>query len=84
MEGLREIMEIAIDGKLGELVIAYKDRLARFGYEMIEWIIEKYSQGKITVVYEDEEETPEEEITKDIIQIMNVYVAKINGRRKYI
>ena len=83
-EGLREIMEIAIDGKLGELVIAYKDRLARFGYEMIEWIIEKYSQGKITVVYEDEEETPEEEITKDIIQIMNVYVAKINGRRKYI
>ncbi|AQN68778.1 hypothetical protein [Saudi moumouvirus] len=30
-----------------------------------------------------EEETPEEEITKDILQIMNVYVAKINGRRKY-
>lgn len=31
----------------------------------------------------DEEETPEEEITKDIIAIMNVYTAKLNGKRKY-
>lgn len=81
--GLKEIVELAIDGKIGELVIAYKDRLARFGYEMIEWIITKYSQGQIIVMNRREEETPEEEITRDILQIMNVYVAKINGRRKY-
>jgi predicted site-specific integrase-resolvase len=31
-------------------VIAYKDRLARFGYEMIERIIEEYSNGKITII----------------------------------
>ena len=34
-------------------------------------------------VNKKEEETPTEEITKDIIAIMNVYVAKINGLRKY-
>jgi predicted site-specific integrase-resolvase len=28
------------------VVIAYKDRLTRFGYEIIEYIIEKYSNGK--------------------------------------
>ena len=82
-KGLKEIIELAIDGKINEIVVAYKDRLARFGYEMIEWIINKYSQGEIVVMYKKEEETPEEEITKDIIQIMNVYVAKMNGRRKY-
>lgn len=82
-KGLKEIIELAIDGKINEIVVAYKDRLARFGYEMIEWIINKYSQGEIVIMNKKEEETPEEEITKDIIQIMNVYVAKMNGRRKY-
>ncbi|NBP16244.1 IS607 family transposase, partial [bacterium] len=63
--------------------VAYKDRLSRFGFEMIEWLIEKYSNGKIIVINKTEEKTPTEEITKDIISIMNVYVAKINGLRKY-
>jgi putative resolvase len=82
-KGLREIIEMGINGKIEELIIAHKDRLARFGYEMIEWIIKKYSNGKITIVNKTKNETPEEEIVKDVLQIMNVYVAKINGRRKY-
>ena len=57
--------------------------MTRFGYELIEWIIQKYSRGKITIINKREEKTPLEEITKDIISIMNVYVAKINGLRKY-
>ncbi len=80
-KGLRKIIDMSIEGTVGEVVITYKDRLARFGYDLIKWLIEKYSNGKITIIYKKEEETPEEEITKDIIQIMNVYVAKINGRR---
>ena len=82
-DGLNKIIDLAIKGELEELVIAYKDRLARFGYEMIERIIEEYSNGKITIINKSEEETPAEEITKDIVLIMNVYVAKINGLRKY-
>ena len=82
-KGLKKIIEMAIDGTLGELVITYKDRLARFGYELIEWIIETYSNGTIKVINKKEEETPEEEITTDILQIMNVYVAKVNGRRSH-
>ena len=73
---------MTIEGKIEEIVITYKDRLVRFGYELIEWLIEKYSNGKIKIINKKEEETTEEEITKDILQIMNVYVAKINGRRK--
>jgi putative resolvase len=82
-EGLRKIIDYAINGEIEEIVIAYKDRLTRFGYEMIEYIVEKYSKGKIKITNKTEEETPEEEITKDIVTIMNVYVAKINGLRKY-
>ena len=46
-------------------------------------MINTYSNGEIKVENKKEEETPEEEISKDIIAIMNVYVAKINGLRKY-
>ena len=81
-KGLKELIELAIERKVKEVVITYKDRLTRFGYELIEWLIKKYSNGIIKIINKNEEETPEEEITKDIIQIMNVYVAKINGRRK--
>ena len=37
-------------GYLEELVVMHKDRLARFGYELIEHIINKYSNGNIKIV----------------------------------
>ena len=82
-EGLKKIIELAIRGELDEVIITYKDRLARFGYELIEDLIKEQSNGKITIINKNEEETPTEELTKDIISIMNVYVTKVNGLRKY-
>jgi putative resolvase len=81
--GLLKIIDMGIKGEINELVIAYKDRLARFGYDMIENIIEKYSTGKIIIINNEMEKTPIEEVSDDIISIMNIYVAKINGLRKY-
>ena len=82
-KGLLEIIDSAINGEIEEIIIAYKDRLARFGYDMIEHIITKYSKGKIIIINKKEEETPLDEVTKDIVSIMNIYTAKINGLRKY-
>ena len=66
-----------------ELVVAYRDRLTRFGYELIEDIIKTYSNGRIIVLNEEDKLEPEEEIVKDIMAFMNVYVANMNGLRKY-
>jgi len=82
-EGLNKIIDYAIKGEIEILVIAYKDRLVRFGYEMIERLIKEYSDGVIRVENAKEEETPMIELSKDIVSIMNVYVAKMNGLRKY-
>lgn len=82
-KGYLKILDMAIKGELNELVITYKDRLSRFGYDQIEYIIKKYSKGKIIVLNEDIEKTPTEEITEDIVAIMNIYVAKVNGLRKH-
>ena len=81
--GLRKIIDLAIKGKIETLVIAYKDRLTRFGYELIEDLIREYSQGKIIIIQEKDDMEPEEELVKDVLQLMNVFVAKMNGLRKY-
>jgi len=82
-KGLNKIIDMSIKGEIEILIVAYKDRLARFGYELIEKLIKEYSKGEIKIENKKEEETPADEITKDIMEIMNVYVAKMNGLRKY-
>ena len=81
--GIKKIIKLAINGKINELVVAYKDRLTRFGYELIEELITEYSNGKIIILNETDKLEPEEELVKDMMAIMNVYVAKMNGLRKY-
>ena len=81
--GINKIINLAIEGKINELIVAYKDRLTRFGFELIEELIQKYSKGKIVILNEKEQIEPEEELVKDVMSILNVYVAKMNGLRKY-
>jgi predicted site-specific integrase-resolvase len=81
--GIKKIINLAIEGKVNELVVAYKDRLTRFGFELIEELIEKYSKGKIIIINQKNVIEPEEELVKDVMSILNVYVAKMNGLRKY-
>ena len=81
--GIRKIIDLAISGKIEEVVVVYKDRLTRFGFELIEDLIKKYSGGKITIMNKKAEIPPEEELALDVIQIMNVFTAKMNGLRKY-
>ena len=81
-KGLNTIIDLAINDELDEVVIAYKDRLARFGYDLIERLINKYSSGKI-IVLNDCTKSPQDELTNDLVSIMNVFSAKLNGMRKY-
>jgi predicted site-specific integrase-resolvase len=80
--GLNKIIDMAINGKINKVVIAYKDRLTRFGYELIERLIKEYSNGEIEIINK-KDKNKNEEIMGDMLQIMNVFVAKINGNRKY-
>ena len=79
---MNKIIKMAISKEIDELVVMYKDRLARFGFELIENIIKEGSNGKITIVSKNNE-SPEEELTKDLVSIINVFSAKLNRMRKY-
>jgi predicted site-specific integrase-resolvase len=81
--GLLKIINNSIKGRIEEIVVVHKDRLCRFGYDLIKYLIKEYSNGKITVLAEENKKEPKEELVDDILQIMNIFVAKINGMGKY-
>lgn len=81
-KNLRKIIDLSILGLVNDVVVVHKDRLCRFGFELVEDIIKKYSNGKITIM-ETQMKEMKEEIVEDVLQVMNIFVAKINGMRKY-
>ena len=44
--GLNKIIRMALNNEIDEVVVAYKDRLARFGVELIEMIIKESSNDE--------------------------------------
>ena len=82
--GLLKLINLSIEGKINKIVVVHKDRLCRFGYELIEFIVDKYSNGEIIILENNnKKKNLKEEIVDDMLQIMNIFVAKINGMRKY-
>ena len=81
-KGLKTILEYAYRGEIEELVVAHKDRLCRFGFELVEYPITVFSKGKI-VVLNNSQSSPHEELTEDLLAILTVFSARSNGLRKY-
>jgi predicted site-specific integrase-resolvase len=79
--GLQTLLEHVRQGLVAEIAVMHRDRLARFGLELLEWIFTTY-HTKILVFGQDENpKTYEQELSDDIISIITVFVAKHNGRR---
>ncbi|MGK7928777.1 MAG: recombinase family protein [Spirulina sp.] len=63
-----------------EIVVACRDRLSRFGFELIEYLAER-NGGKI-VVLDQNEHCPESEMVQDILAIIHVFSCRLHGLRK--
>ena len=81
-KGLQTILEHAMRGNIEELVVAYKDRLARFAFDLIETVVEK-GGGRITVLDNQKYQSQEQELADDLLAIVHVFSCKQMGRRRY-
>ena len=81
-KGLLKLLDFAHRGLLNEVIVAYKDRLCRFGFELFEHLFKSQSDAKITVI-NDDPVSKEEEVVQDILQIITVFSARVNGLRTY-
>ena len=80
-KGFLAILERIMRGEIEELVVAHRDRLCRFGFELIECIA---CQNNARIVVLDETRlSPQEELTRDLISIIHVFSCRIYGLRKY-
>ena len=78
-KGLLELLQKVIDHKVEKIVVLYKDRLLRFGYELFENIAKSY--GTSIEIIDNTEKTKQEELVEDLVQIITVFSCKLQGKR---
>lgn len=78
-QGLNKLLDMVTNGEVEKIVVLYKDRLVRFGYELIENICNKY--GTTIEIIDNTEKTEEQELVEDLVQIITVFSCKLQGRR---
>ena len=81
-KGLRRLLELMVRGQMSRLVITHKDRLLRFGAEIVFRICE-LKGIEVVIINKGEQPSFEEELTRDVMEIMTVFCAKLYGRRSH-
>ena len=62
-----------------KVVVLYKDRLLRFGFELIEYIASLYN-CEIEII-DNTEKSEQQELVEDLVQIITVFSCKLQGKR---
>ena len=78
--GLRKLLNLVMAGSIGRLVLTHKDRLLRFGAELVFAICE--TKGiEIVLINQSDEPSFEEELAADVLEIITVFSARLYGSR---
>ena len=78
-KGLNKLIDMITNSEVDKIVVLYKDRLIRFGYELIENLCEKY--GTTIEVIDNTEKIEEQELVEDLIQIVTIFSCRLQGKR---
>ena len=81
-KGLQTILESAMSGELEEVVVAHRDRLCRFAFELLQFIFES-CEVKLIVLDSEDGKSSEQELAEDILSIIHVYSCRSMGKRRY-
>lgn len=79
-KGLKRLLNEVVEGRIGRLVITHKDRLLRFGAELVFAICEA-RQVEVVILNQGEDTTFEEDLAKDVLEIITVFSARLYGSR---
>ncbi|MCE2718774.1 MAG: IS607 family transposase [Dolichospermum sp.] len=80
-KGLRSLLDRLLQGNKFILVVACRDRLARFGFELVQYMVEQ--NGGQIVVLDKTVHCPQSELTQDLLSILHVFSCRMHGLRKY-
>lgn len=80
-KGLRAILERVRQGDVGFIVVAHRDRLVRFGFDLISWLCEL--DGTKILVLNQDSLSPERELVEDILAIVHIFSRQLYRLTKY-
>ena len=78
-KGLNELIERIMKNEVEKVVVLYKDRLVRFGFELIQNIASYYN-CPIEVI-DNSQKSEEQELVEDLVQIITVFSGRLQGKR---
>ena len=76
-----KLLDMIVLGRIERLVVAHKDRLCRFGFEMVEHLCQTH--GCDLVVMNQESLSPDQEMVQDMLSIVHCFSARLYGLRNY-
>jgi putative resolvase len=77
--GLQQLIKRICSGTVGRLVLTNKDRLLRFGSELIFWLCEAYNTEVVLINQGEQPLSFEEELAEDVLEIITVFSARLYG-----
>lgn len=81
-KGLKELVELICHKQIDRVVINYKDRLIRFGYEIIEQLC-LINDVELEIINHSEGKDYEEELVEDVLSVITVFSARLYGSRSH-
>ena len=78
--GLKALVSRICSGEVGRLVLSHKDRLLRFGSELVFSLCEHFGV-EVIIINASEDSTFEEDLANDVIEIVTVFSARLYGSR---
>jgi len=79
--GLKELLELAKRRQVDVIVVAYKDRLTRFGFE---YLVEFKAYGvNVIIAFQEEPKDYMQELVEDFVEIVKSFASRIYGHRSH-
>lgn len=78
-KGLKELIKRISQNEVEKVVILYKDRLLRFGFDLVEYMASLYDCD--IEIIDNTEKSEQQELVEDLVQIITVFSCKLQGKR---
>lgn len=81
--GLQQLIRRICSGQVGRLVLTHKDRLLRFGSELVFALCEAYNTEVVIINQSEQPLSFVEELAQDVLEIITVFSARLYGSRSH-
>jgi len=81
-KGLMKLFNYVMNRQVDVVVVMYRDRLTRFGFEHLEYFFKQYGV-RVEVVFGEEPKDAYQELVEDLIEIVTFFAGKLYGMRSH-